>query len=137
MATSTHANPSEAAVLAILVLAGAAGHAALAAEDPPAGSTRPAVSGGGVTLHSVSTALPSGDRVFPGGARAEAINSNCLACHSAGMVLTQPSLSRSEWQGEVDKMRNSYKAHIVKEDVPAIVNYLVNLSAGRLRGSHK
>jgi hypothetical protein len=106
-------------------------HSALAAEAP---ST---VSGGGVTLHSVSTDLPVGDRTFPGGARADAINGNCLGCHSAGMVLTQPSLSRDDWQDEVNKMRHSYKAPVAQEDVPAIVEYLVSLSAERTRASHR
>jgi hypothetical protein len=43
------------------------------------------------------------------------------------MVLTQPRLSRAVWQGEVDKMRNTYKAPIEAADVPAIVDYLVTL----------
>lgn len=85
------------------------------------------VSGGGTTLRSVDVEFPDPGRQFPGGDEAEAINNNCLACHSAGMVLTQPRLSRAEWQSEVDKMRNTYKAPIGDADVPAIVNYLVNL----------
>jgi hypothetical protein len=70
--------------------------------------------------------FPDPGRLFPGGDKAEAINNNCLACHSAGMVLTQPYLSRAEWQSEVDKMRNIYKAPIAAEDVTAIVDYLAS-----------
>jgi len=81
-----------------------------------------------VTLRSVSINLPASDRTFPGGAVADAINDDCLLCHSAGMVLTQPSLSRAAWQAEVDKMRDLYKAPIPAEDVPAIVDYLADLS---------
>jgi hypothetical protein len=88
----------------------------------------PSVAAGGATLHSVSVALPNGEHTFPGGAEADAINNNCLACHSAGMVLTQPAASRSVWQGEVDKMRNFYKAPVAAADVPAIVDYLANLA---------
>ncbi len=84
--------------------------------------------GGGTTLHSVSFDIPNGERTFPGGAAADAINNNCLACHSAGMVLTQPAVSRSVWQGEVDKMRNFYKAPVAAADVPAIVDYLADLA---------
>lgn len=84
------------------------------------------VAAGGVTLHSVSVALPFGDRMFPGGAAAEAINDNCLACHSAGMVLNQPDLTRSTWQQEVEKMRSQYKAPIDERDVSAIVAYLAS-----------
>ncbi len=96
-----------------------------AAEAPP---VAPSVAAGGVTLRSVNINLPGSDRTFPGGASADAINKNCLLCHSASMVLTQPGLSRAEWQGEVDKMLNSYKAPIPAEDVPAIVDYLAKLS---------
>jgi cytochrome c553 len=80
-----------------------------------------------VTLYSVSVNFPGSDRTFPGGAGADAINRNCLICHSAGMVLTQPGLSRHDWQDEVDKMLNFYKAPIPPKDVPAIVDYLANL----------
>jgi hypothetical protein len=82
-------------------------------------------------LKSVDVDLPVGDRMFPGGSAADAINNNCLSCHSAGMVLTQPHLPRSEWQAEVDKMRDSYKAPVGDEDVPAIVDYLAKLNGGK------
>jgi hypothetical protein len=86
------------------------------------------VSGHGVTLRSVNLDLPDPGRLFPGGAAADAINNNCLACHSAGMVLDQPSLSRDQWQVEVDKMRNTYRAPVAPQDVAAIVNYLTDRS---------
>jgi cytochrome c5 len=92
------------------------------AEDPSA------VAAGGVTLHSVRADFPDPGRIFPG--TADAVNNSCLACHSTGMVLTQPRLSRAEWQAEVNKMRNVYKAPIADADVPAIVDYLANLSNG-------
>jgi mono/diheme cytochrome c family protein len=69
--------------------------------------------------------LPAGERMFSG-ADADAINNNCLACHSAGMVLTQPALSRSAWQSEVEKMRSQFKAPVAEKDVPAIVAYLAS-----------
>jgi len=85
-------------------------------------------SGGGTTLPSVSVELPSGGRAYPGtGPGAEVMNGNCASCHSAGMVLTQPHLTRAEWQGEVTKMLNVYKAPVDPADVPAIVDYLVSL----------
>jgi cytochrome c5 len=100
----------------------------VAAFAQPAASPPSTATGGGVTLHSVSTNFPDSDRLFPG-AGADAINNNCLACHSAGMVLTQPRLSRADWQAEVEKMRNFYKAPVDASDVPAIVDYLVKLSS--------
>jgi cytochrome c5 len=105
--------------------------AAPAIEVGQAAAVPSVAAGGGVTLHSVRIDLPDSDRAFPGGAAADAINNNCLACHSAGMVLTQPALSRAAWQAEVDKMRASYKAPVAPEDVPAIVDYLANLNSGR------
>lgn len=80
-------------------------------------------------LKSVNVDLPTGDRMFPGDTAADAINNNCLACHSAGMVLNQPRLSRADWQAEVAKMRTTYKAPVADEDVPAIVDYLAKRSA--------
>ena len=72
------------------------------------------VTAAGITLHSVSVDLPGSDRMFPGDAAAEAINNNCLACHSAGMVLNQPNLTRTAWQQEVEKMRAQYKAPVAE-----------------------
>jgi hypothetical protein len=47
-------------------------------------------------ITSTNVELPPGDALFPGGSNADAINRNCLACHSADMVLNQPALSRSD-----------------------------------------
>ncbi len=69
------------------------------------------------------------DSIFPGGAKANAINSDCLICHSAGMVLDQATLSRAAWQGIVEQMRNDFKAPFPAEDAPAIVDYLADLKS--------
>lgn len=87
----------------------------------PAASSAP----GAFVLKSVSVELPPGDATFPGKTNAEAINANCLACHSAGMVLTQPALSKTAWTGIIDKMIHAYKAPVAEADVAAIVDYLV------------
>ncbi|MCE4224996.1 cytochrome c [Methylobacterium sp. C25] len=71
--------------------------------------------------------LPSSDRTFPDGPGAEAINNNCLACHSAGMVLTQPKLTKAQWTETVNKMAKVYHAPISPEDSAAIIDYLTNL----------
>ena len=75
-------------------------------------------------LKSVSVELPTSEVAFPGPANAKAITANCLSCHSAGMVLTQPDFSRATWTGVVEKMIHTYKAPIGESDVPAIVDYL-------------
>lgn len=86
-----------------------------------------ALAGEAMRFKSVSVQLPQSDRTFPGGHEAEAINNNCLACHSAGMVLTQPKRSRTEWSATVNKMIHTYKAPIDDTDVPAIVDYLASM----------
>jgi hypothetical protein len=78
-------------------------------------------------LNSVKLDLPDSDRMFPAGPGSDAINNNCLACHSAGMVLNQPAMSRQAWAAEVGKMIKNYKAPIASEDVGAIIEYLVAL----------
>ena len=80
-----------------------------------------------LSLKSVSVDLPPGDDMFPNGPGVDAINNNCIACHSAEMVLNQPALSMSEWHAEVDKMRTAYKAPIDPKDVDAILDYLVSV----------
>ena len=77
-----------------------------------------------MTFQSEKVELPTGDRMFPGGDKAAAINNNCVTCHSAGMVLNQPSLSRGEWTGEVHKMVGVYKAPVSPEDQAASIDYL-------------
>lgn len=72
---------------------------------------------------SLSVQLPDGTDTFPG-ADADAINQNCLGCHSADMVLNQPALTRPTWQAEVAKMIATYKAPIAAQDVDAIIAYL-------------
>jgi mono/diheme cytochrome c family protein len=78
-------------------------------------------------LKSLSFDLPTGDLMFPAGPGSDAANNNCLACHSAGMVLNQPALSQAQWRAEVEKMRMAYKAPVDEKDVDAIVNYLVSI----------
>ena len=77
-------------------------------------------------LKSVKIDLPDSDRMFPDGPGSDAINNNCLACHSADHVLNQPSLSRETWQEVVNKMITAYKASISPDDAKAIVDYLVH-----------
>lgn len=96
-------------VLAIAVCTSAAALAASPAPD----------------FKSVKVDLPFGDRVFPDGPHVDAISNNCLACHSAGMVLVQPPMSRKDWTAEVEKMRAVYKAPVAENDVSAIIDYLV------------
>ncbi|HWY16296.1 MAG TPA: cytochrome c [Rhizomicrobium sp.] len=80
-----------------------------------------------LSLKSVNFDLPPGDGMFPSGPGADAINNNCLACHSADMVLNQPALSKAQWEAQVNLMRTVYKAPIDPKDAGAIVDYLVSI----------
>jgi hypothetical protein len=102
----------------LLLVAIIAGAAAL----PAAGQAAQQLS-----LKSVTVDLPTGDRMFPSGPGSDVADNNCLACHSAGMVLNQPALSRAQWQAEVNKMITAYKAPVDKKDVGPIVDYLVSI----------
>jgi cytochrome c5 len=117
--------------------------AAAEAERPVAASTTPGqvqavapspaptkVSAAGIALQSVNVDLPDRGIMFPGPG-SDAINNNCLACHSAGMVINQPPLPRAAWAAEVNKMINAYKAPVAPEDVAAIVDYLANVKGAK------
>src|SRR6185437_7594058 len=56
--------------------------------------------------------LPPGDDVLPDRRHAEAVDRNCLSCHSTETILNQPALSRDVWEAEIDKMRTAYGAQI-------------------------
>jgi hypothetical protein len=76
-----------------------------------------------IVLKSDSIDLPDRGVMFSGPG-ADVLNNNCLACHSAGMVLNQPALTAAAWRAESEKMIHVYKAPIDEKDVPAIVDYL-------------
>jgi cytochrome c553 len=90
-----------------------------------------AASAAPLELKSVKIDLPTGDKMFPDGPGADAINNNCLACHSAGMVLNQPPLPKTAWAAEVNKMINVYKAPVDPGDVNAIVDYLSRMKVAK------
>lgn len=111
--------------------------ASATAQTPPesvagGAATSTGVSGtvAGLPFHNVSVELPSGDRMFPDGRGAELANANCLACHSAGMVLNQPPLSLATWTEEINKMRDVFHAPVEAADVQAIATYLATTSQG-------
>jgi hypothetical protein len=98
-----------------ILLLGAASLPAMARAAPP------------FEFKPVKIDLSDSDKMFPDGPGANAINNNCLACHSAGMVLNQPRLPKEAWATEVHKMINNYKAPVAPEDAGAIVDYLAAL----------
>ncbi|WP_442755212.1 SorB family sulfite dehydrogenase c-type cytochrome subunit [Methylocystis sp. JAN1] len=72
-----------------------------------------------------SYALPREEASFRPGPGMEAAQNNCLSCHSADYVSTQPPrLGPRFWEAVVLKMVNAYHAPIVESDVKPIVEYL-------------
>ena len=76
----------------------------------------------------VRVALPENDEPFPPGIGADIAGSQCLICHSAGMVLTQPPLKKDEWRAEIMKMRSAYGAPIPDDQVVVLSEYLKNIN---------
>lgn len=69
--------------------------------------------------------LPPEKTVLKAGAGRELILGQCLACHSAEYITTQPPLNRAAWLASVDKMRGKYGAPVPTNAIPAIADYLV------------
>jgi hypothetical protein len=64
----------------------------------------------------------------------DTVRSNCITCHSAQYVYTQPPLTRDQWQAEVTKMRNAYGAPIPAEADKEIVDYLYGQNGKQAAG---
>jgi mono/diheme cytochrome c family protein len=85
---------------------------------------------------AIHVELPQSDGAFPPGEGVDIANSQCLICHSAGMVLRQPALTHDQWVAEVNKMRSSYGAPIPAEQVEALASYLASLSGSKPAAAH-
>ena len=115
-------------LIAVMVLATAPRLSAASLQDSDRKLAQ--VEAQGVALTSTNVNLPDDAATFPNGLQVDAVNENCLACHSASMVLTQPRLDAAHWTAIVQKMRNSYMAPIPDGAVPDIVAYLAAMSNG-------
>jgi mono/diheme cytochrome c family protein len=72
----------------------------------------------------VKVELPASDEIFPPGPGAESAASHCLICHSAGMILRQPPLTKDEWRAEIMKMRSAFGAPVPEDQVDGLTEYL-------------
>ena len=71
--------------------------------------------------------LPSETTKLKPGPGAELVAGNCLLCHSADYISTQPRLTRPAWKATVEKMRAKYGAPIATNKVDGIVDYLTTV----------
>ena len=82
-------------------------------------------------LKSLKLDVPTSDATVPTGPGGDAVNGNCLACHSADHLMNQPSLPKKTWEEVVQKMITAYKAPISPQDAAAIVDYLASTKGTR------
>lgn len=54
----------------------------------------------------------------------DAVQANCLMCHSFGYILNQGPQSKEFWAEKVTKMIVHFKAPITKEDATTVTEYL-------------
>jgi len=54
----------------------------------------------------------------------DAIQTNCLMCHSFGYIINQGRQSKKFWRGKVDKMIVHFKAPMDEAAAKATTNYL-------------
>jgi cytochrome c5 len=73
-------------------------------------------------VSSVETNLPDAPN-------ADVFKANCITCHSARYVQTQPEFPRKTWEKIVDKMIKNYGAPISDSSAKDIVDYLVAIKA--------
>ena len=60
------------------------------------------------------------------GAGSELATGQCLVCHSAHYISTQPVFPRAFWKASVEKMQKKYGAPIPDNQVAPLVEYLVH-----------
>jgi hypothetical protein len=111
------------AVAVLLMTAAATGWAATKLDSAPATGTQQVQQ-----WAVVSVELPVSNEIFPRGPGADVADSQCLICHSAGMVLRQPPLTKEEWRSEIQKMRAAYGALLPADQVDALSEYLQRIN---------
>lgn len=72
----------------------------------------------------VTITLPPETAALKPGKGAELAQANCLICHSADYIATQPPMARKFWDAEVKKMIEKYAAPTPPEVTAGIAEYL-------------
>jgi hypothetical protein len=80
--------------------------------------------------------MPHDEPVFPPGPGRDEFVNACVVCHSPRYITMQPRFSRTTWLGEVNKMKDTYGAHISDEQVLRITDYLFSIN-GKAGTGHK
>jgi mono/diheme cytochrome c family protein len=77
-------------------------------------------------VHSI--VMPYDEPVFPPGPGRDEFVTACVVCHSPRYITMQPRFSKTTWLGEVNKMKDTYGAHISDEQARRITDYLVSIN---------
>jgi hypothetical protein len=72
--------------------------------------------------------LPHDEPMFPPGPGRDEFVTACVVCHSPRYITMQPQFSRTTWQSEVKKMKDTYGAHISDEQALKITDYLFSIN---------
>ena len=72
--------------------------------------------------------MPHDEPAFPPGPGRDEFVTACVVCHSPRYITMQPRFSRTTWLGEVNKMKDTYGAHVSDEQVQRITDYLVSIN---------
>ena len=71
-------------------------------------------------------ALPPETATFKTGPGVEVAKTQCLVCHSADYISTQPRLPRAFWKANIEKMKAKYGAPIPADKVDVLIEYLAS-----------
>src|SRR5207247_1495513 len=78
-----------------------------------------------LVLHAAEKlSLPPEIAAFKNGPGVEIALAQCVLCHSADYVSTQPRLPRASWKASVQKMREKYGAPLPENQVEPLTDYL-------------
>lgn len=78
-----------------------------------------------VITAEVKITLPPETNRFKPGPGSEIATAQCIICHSADYISTQPPMPRAVWKAGVQKMQKIYGAPIPDAQVEPLVDYLV------------
>lgn len=81
-------------------------------------------------VHSIS--LPHDEAYAPPGPGRDAFVTACIVCHSPRYITSQPPFSRAVWKGIVQKMIDTFGAHVTPAQAAEIVDYLATTN-----GAHR
>lgn len=80
---------------------------------------------GRIIAAEVKIILPPETNKFKSGPGSEIAVAQCVICHSADYISTQPPMPRAFWKASVQKMQKAYGAPIPDAQVEQLVDYLV------------